>query len=82
MEISTRKNRLQNSSSEREDVISQIKKEVTTLTESVGESDDVPQTSSGIQQTKGENKLMKLLGVVQGSTEDQHLTITPFKKAE
>ena len=41
----------------------------------------MPQTSSGEQQTKGEHKLMKLLGdVVQGSTED-HLTITPFQKA-
>ena len=72
-------------SSEREDVISQVKEEATTLAESMvtqDESDDVPQTSSGIQRTKGEHKLMKLLGdVVQGSTEDQHLTITPFQKA-
>ena len=45
-------------SSERE-VISQVKEEASALAESVGESDDVPQTSSGIQQTKGEHNLMK-----------------------
>lgn len=68
--------------SEREDVISQVQEEATTLAESVSEFDDMPQTSSGTQQTKGEHKLMKLLGdVVQGNTEDQHLTITPFQKA-
>ena len=72
-------------SSEREDVISRLKEEAITLAESVivqDESDDVPQTSRGIQRIKGEHKLMELLGdVVQGSTEDQHLTITPFQKA-
>ena len=71
-------------SSEREDVISQVKEEAITLAESVivqDESDDVSQTSSGIKQTKGEHKLMELLGdIVQGSTEDQLLTITPFQK--
>ena len=60
-----------------------IKEEATTLAESMvtqDESDDVRQTSSGIQRTKGEHKLMKLLGdVVQGSTEDQHL-LHLFKK--
>ena len=60
-------------SSVREDVISQVKEQVITLAESLivqDESDDVPQTSSGIQQTKGEHKLMKPLGdVLQGSTE-------------
>ena len=71
-------------SSEREDVISQVKEEAIALAESVMEQDDSDnaQTSSGTQQTKGEHKLMKLLGdVVQGSTEDQQLTITPFQKA-
>ena len=42
------------------------------------ESDDALQTSSSIKRTKGEHKLMKLLDVVQESTKDQHLTITPF----
>ena len=43
-------------SSEREDVISRLKEEAITLAESVivqDESDDVPQTSRGIQRTKG-----------------------------
>ena len=66
-------------SSEREDVISQVKEETITLAEFVivqNESDDVLQTSSGIQQTKGEHRLMKLLrDAVQGSPDDQHLAI-------
>ena len=64
-------------------MISQVKEETTTFAEFViGESDDVLQISSRILRTKGEHKLMKLLGdVVQGSTEDHHLTITPFQKA-
>ena len=47
-------------------MISQIKEEATTLAESVivqDEYDDVPHPSYGIQQTKGEHKLMQLLDI-------------------
>ena len=71
-------------SSEREDVISQVKEEAIAIAESVMVQDefDNVQTNSSTQQTKSKHRLMKLLGdVVQGNTEDQQLTITPFQKA-
>ena len=69
---------------EREDVISQVKEEAIALAKFVMVQDesDNAQINSSTQQTKYEYKLMKLLeDVVQGSTEDQQLTITPFQKA-
>lgn len=64
--------------SEREDVISQVQEEATTLAESVSEFDDMPQTNSGTQWTKGEHKLMKLLGDVLSSGEHRRSTFKYF----
>ena len=55
------------------DVISQVKEEAIALAKSVMVQDesDNAQTNSSTKLTKGEHKLLKLLGdVVQGSTED------------